>query len=429
VPARPLLRQAEAVAYVESFGFPCNSSVLISDPSLQPPLLYLPANAVDEGNVNIVVNKKTITSHQYSYQAIGYVPSSDDPYLAPPIALPLLYTYFVSTTTPNVLDRVSYTLKLNSGVESTVTFDFWQRGAMSYSSVIVPDTSCRKDCFDLTTTFVSVRAQPTSFYPPGCTQPVQEGCYCVNNTISGSGFCHIPWPISSEIDFDATLSYAIHMKNLTVDGQVTAIPSECSAEMTDFICRFYFPPCDPVGARMRPPINGTLNCFRENPLYFNLDGTLTTLATAHLGKFQARMTSSAASEYHSATEQPIVEPTIALQPHTSSPIDLVPPPTHEAPQPSVEPPSHPVEPSAAPLAPVAIPIMTSASIDYAISFAVFSSYDVAAKKTVTYPDINTLKNWQIALMLFGSIALILTIIISIIMANRKVVSHYQKISA
>lgn len=145
----------------------------------------------------------------------------------------------------------------------------------------------------------------------------------------------------------------------------------------------------------------------------------------------------------SKTPDSIVEPAVILEPEyapqgSSEPVTapefapissvpqaispIAPPATPSTPS---RVPETPITPPTGPVAPI---VMTNASIAYATSFATFSSYNIASGKSfVAYPDIYTLKNWQIALMLFGSIGLLLTIIISCVMVNRGVANHYEKV--
>lgn len=119
-------------------------------------------------------------------------------------------------------------------------------------------------------------------------------------------------------------------------------------------------------------------------------------------------------------DSPVIAPTSTVP--TSAPVT--------APVPHA-PPVHPPTPHSVPLEPVTPPsvpiIMSNQSIDYATAYSIFSVYDVVAHKSVAYPDLYTLKNWQIALMLFGSIGLLLTIVISCVMVHRRVANHYEKV--
>jgi hypothetical protein len=460
----------------------CNQITLTSGGG-SAPMLYLPPNAVNQGQVTITVNKKTIASTLWTFETIGFIPSEND---HAPVALPINYQFYVSSNS-NFLDRVSYTFSFASGSTSTVEFDFWSHSVMISSFMIVPDSSCAKSCYS--SVELSIRAQPVSFYPSTCEHIPNTGCVCQNMTLNSRPFCQVPWSISADIDFETNDKYAMHIKNLTVDSQLNTIPTTCAAELSDFICRFYFPPCDPFGARIRPPINGTLKCWEGNPKYYNNQGTVTpqnpndALELARIWEeyeLQSRLENQNQQTIDNQDKREvqgpianspshIAEPVAPADPPSASNPSHEQPPTHSAPSSTSEPqivespravvepptaisPSHPTTPSStgptpshpapsasepqemtpefipAPIQPPSAPVfMSNDSIAYVTSFSTFSSYDVVAKVSVTYPDIYTLKNWQIALMLFGSIGLLLTIIISIIMANRKVVNHFEKV--
>lgn len=129
------------------------------------------------------------------------------------------------------------------------------------------------------------------------------------------------------------------------------------------------------------------------------------------------------------SEQPSIAPDSApIQIPIAAPMTpLTPLPPPITPITPRSPAPHPIAPTPIDPVPTAPIIMTNASIRYATSFAVFGSYDTAIGSTVPYPDIYTLKNWQIALMLFGSIGLLITIVISCVMVNRRIGNHYEKV--
>lgn len=403
-------------------------------------MLSLPQNAVLDGPVTITVNKKSIQSTKWDYLSTGYLPGDA------PVAVDMSYTFYVSTTYPGFLDRVVYSFKLTTSATVTIQYDFWQPASMISSYMMVPDTSCSRACYN--SALMSLRVQPVNSYPSTCDYAPDVLCTCiVVANLTNRPFCDIPWAISSDIDFEQTDKYAMHIKNLTVDAQPTSIPKECAQQMSDFICRFYFPPCQPMGAKFRPPINGTLQCWEENPKYWNNQGTLTitengALLDQLLAEDEQMMVTNTGNNFirrnslelaetmepnrEPTWESPTTTPTVEvpqneqtpLQEPTTTPFSIAPPNAG---------PEHPPSIPSAPQTPIAPSYMTPDSINLATSYSTFSSYNVIAKVSITYPDILTLKNWQIALLLFGTLALLLTIAISIIMANRRVVNHFEKI--
>lgn len=437
----------------------------------------MPEGATKIGQKSITVNGKAIRSDLYTYNATSYTFNQETNQTSP---VDIQYEYYVSTSYEDLLDRVSYTFYLVSGVSSSVKYDFWGQHTVDNPYAILPDASCAKSCTG--PKIGTVRVMPILDYQDTCVEVPDQACMCINATADSRLFCDVPWAVSSDLSLYDTDEYAYLLRNLTVNTQPNSIPADCAAELSRFMCAFYFPPCNSLGARFRPPINGFLKCFSQNPVFYNqnapqvrdwtdryaeseeewiehLFGSKTSYSNAI--KDTNRYTRESTTSFGPiaeipTTQQPIPSPENQNPPVSHpTPVETVPSvppetisvpteePTNNEPsntpleQPSVGTPisppvTPPVEPVAAPVpqdtpVPVAPVLMTNASIAYAVSFVTFTAFDVVAGKTTVYPDIYTLKNWQIALMLFGTIGLLLTIAISCVMVHRRVTSHYEKV--
>lgn len=465
------------------------------------------------------MNGRTIASNLYTLVDTSYTVENGNI----TTSLPISYAFYITNPPLNFLDRVSYTFKLPSGSSVSVTYNFWNRGVLSYSSAMLPDVSC-KSCPN--NQVRSVRALPASLYPKSCQATTDCSCMASSALVNSSGvrpFCSVPWAVSSNINVTLADTYAWYIKNLTVDNQATPLLPECATEMTNFICAFYLPPCTRYSTRFRPSIRSFLSCFRDSDIYARgSDSTfLSSMFGEELDSLWQTYYGSQMPKWNDLEEFGIamqslerersekdmfesdgvyqVEP-VTTPPPVAAPIDPIPvsppidipspllpiptgipseilpatipvesSPSNQTDEPSFAPsvipnepqseqpsnvpdsvPIEPITPHTPPVAPPTTPaphhvpthpiapvpldpvptapiIMTNASIHYATSFAVFGSYETATGSTVPYPDIYTLKNWQIALMLFGSIGLLITIVISCVMVNRRVSNHYEKI--
>lgn len=288
------------------------------------------------------------------------------------------FSKYIMYSYGNFLDRIEYISKLKDNeddIQVEFSMDFWNQKLFENNLAVLPDQTCLNKCENLSVNAV----QNLEDYKNKCQTSSPTFCQCshVSNT---SHFCLPTWPISININFNETDIYANSIWDKISQSLGNSAPPTCLQELKDFTCKFYFPLCSNSSNSLKPSLKLSLSCFGNSSLFNSI------IKNTH--------------SYDLITNANPDSKTYLYQ-NPSSVVISNPEPQHF--------------------------YFNDNQIDIIIKFVLFSGYDTSVGLFQIYPDVYTLRIWQIILMLVAMSLLIITIIGIVITSNRKTVSYYKKI--